>query len=370
MESDYHEMWGADQCTHPEVQPVLGSTYFISYVLISNAVLLSVFLGIISISLEVTVGKQKFHDAQVKEVHYFRKLFPGNLAKINAFYHSFLALDVGNDGFVSSFELAMAYSIVTGIDVGELEGSANFQKWSRQVGPAVTSMITRWVREIDKDDAGDKKISLKEYMQFMTLKHIERDGEDFVIKGRGCAASRRVSQEAHRSPSPQCSNIPAQQEKEATEAMEATEASSSQDQPDVKMIEWDEGRTQPPPPTYPRPGPAAVTRADANGGDGGDGDTGGFNAQVVMDSSSPLRMGNIEDAIETMERATEWRENSKTIKGSLKNAAKSEQGARRKEGIGGFFAANQPTAVEEHWSEVWDKRLAEPADTSTGQLTC
>ena len=97
---------------------VASCVFFITYVLITNAVLLSVFLGIISISLETTIRQQQANDADQRVVRYFKKLFPGNAAKIKAIYRSFVALDIDSDGSISASELAYAYSVVMGVSMG------------------------------------------------------------------------------------------------------------------------------------------------------------------------------------------------------------------------------------------------------------
>jgi hypothetical protein len=137
---------------------VTASFYFITYVLASNAVLLSVFLGIISISLDTTIGHQQYTHYQHQILHFYFKLFPGNRAKIRAIFDSFEALDVDADGHVTASELSFAYSVVTGHKLDNI----------------AMSKVMHWMHEIGSGgDINDGNIGLSEFMQFMILNHIQ-----------------------------------------------------------------------------------------------------------------------------------------------------------------------------------------------------
>jgi hypothetical protein len=277
-----------------------------SYVLISNAVLLSVFLGIISISLEMTVNRQSFVDSQESVVLYFRRLFPGNKKKIKQFFNSFLALDIGCDGVVSSSELAFAYSIVTGIEIG----------------PRVTVMITRWMKEIDQDEMGDGQISLHEYMQFMVLKHIEK-GRFKVRKtmtardGNMRKAMRQDSIRHHKlellASERSVSQIKAKSDMEIHNPAPVEQQPAVQSHPGDEVVRW---TSSPLPPEV----------------DGG---------QRVVSKKAPLAMGTIERAMDSLESEGN---------------------------IGRFFEEKQPDALNEHFKEMWKNRLSEPADVESGQI--
>jgi voltage-gated sodium channel len=164
IDSDYGVQYQINHCVYPERQPMIACVFFVSYILVSNAVLLSVFLGIISISLEGTIRRQQFDERQHQVVRFFRKLFPGNRHKIKAMYKSFCALDVDADGYVTSSELSFAFSVVTGHVLDD--GAAD--------------KIAHWMQEIGTGEMGDGNIGLTEFMQFMILKHITVD--NFTVR--------------------------------------------------------------------------------------------------------------------------------------------------------------------------------------------
>jgi hypothetical protein len=60
----------------------------------SSAVLLSVFLGVITISLTKTIDKSKFKDEQRNTIRYFKRLFPGNKATVEKLFATFQDLDM------------------------------------------------------------------------------------------------------------------------------------------------------------------------------------------------------------------------------------------------------------------------------------
>jgi hypothetical protein len=68
---------------------VTATLYFVSFAILSNAVLLSVFLGIITIRLEKTIVQTKFKTGQAKTIRYFKRLFPGNNFKLDQLFLSF-----------------------------------------------------------------------------------------------------------------------------------------------------------------------------------------------------------------------------------------------------------------------------------------
>jgi hypothetical protein len=98
--SNYGDAIDANECTAPEAQPRMTSLYFVSFAVFGNAVLLSVFLGIITISLTKTIDKSKEKDEQRATIKYFKRLFPGNRATIDKLFRTYKDLDMVSGAYV------------------------------------------------------------------------------------------------------------------------------------------------------------------------------------------------------------------------------------------------------------------------------
>ena len=79
---------------------------------LSHAVLLSVFLGVITISLTKTIQKSKKIDEQRKTIAYFNSLFPGNKITLMRLFRCFKDLDVDGDGSITPSELCFRFNQV------------------------------------------------------------------------------------------------------------------------------------------------------------------------------------------------------------------------------------------------------------------
>jgi hypothetical protein len=151
-------------CTAPYKQPAISSFFFISFGLFSNAVLLSVFLGVVTIQLEKSLGVEKTKNEVLKVVRYFKRLFPGNRERINLLALAFHDLDIDGNDLITPSELCFRYNQVMGTGLGA----------------ETILIINNWVEKLESGCEVDGQITLRDFMEFMISLAIEHG--DFHVR--------------------------------------------------------------------------------------------------------------------------------------------------------------------------------------------
>jgi hypothetical protein len=177
--SNYGDAIDASECTAPEAQPQLTAFYFATFAIFSHAVLLSVFLGVITISLTKTIDKSKEKDEQRATIKYFKRLFPGNKATIDKLFATFKDLDMVSGALVRTLLLATYHLLPLQDGDGSITPSELCFRFNQvtgaELGETTITRINEWVEQLESAAQADGEISLPEFLEYMIYILIDHD---------------------------------------------------------------------------------------------------------------------------------------------------------------------------------------------------
>eukprot|EP00935_MAST-01C_sp_MAST-1C-sp1_P000779 g779.t1 len=177
--SSYGDALHASECTEPEAQPGLAAVYFGTFAVFSQAVLLSVFLGVITISLTKTIKTSNDRDKERATIRYFERLFPGNRATLHKLFRAFKDLDMDRDGAITPSEICFRFNQIN--TCSHIRSEPNHQR--------TVDHINEWVENLESANEADGEISLPEFLEFMIYSLIEHDEFNVRLKTNGAGSN-------------------------------------------------------------------------------------------------------------------------------------------------------------------------------------
>ncbi len=133
-------------CTQSAVQSWVAAMYFVIFTLLGALVLLTLFIGVVTTSMEEAQARQQVENEQEDRVQAFADCASLNAHTIENYRKVFAMLDVDNGGTIEEDELRAGL-----LSVGKDPSPEELQSY---------------MHEVDEDDSGE--IDLAEFIEFMT----------------------------------------------------------------------------------------------------------------------------------------------------------------------------------------------------------
>lgn len=171
----------AGSCTHPFAWGVFAAAYFIIFVIITSMVLLALFIGVVSMSMEQALDEQEKVQLSEARVRIVQELQGLSGEAVQQLCNCFNNLDLDGGGSLDVTELAVGLSLVKGRSSGGSDAGSGAGD-----AAADTEMVASLLQEVDDNNSGE--VDLAEFLLFMSaMRTKDRQRVGLLPKGEGGA---------------------------------------------------------------------------------------------------------------------------------------------------------------------------------------
>jgi voltage-gated sodium channel len=150
-----------EDCQQPKEGGFLAALYFIAFVIVGSLVLFTLFIGVVTTSMDEATEKQKEAQEMEDRVKAYQKENGLHSSTIKLYKKAFSMLDLDGGGTIEEDELSF------GLEAVGIEAS----------GEEIQALMAR----VDEDESGE--IDLAEFVEFMTIVCREKKGEEGEEEG-------------------------------------------------------------------------------------------------------------------------------------------------------------------------------------------